>query len=131
MTNRETLTLALIGFGIWLSGAVTFRFGGALMFESGLPILLAVGVGVGLSVCMLLRSIMGWRKIDGSHALTAAVVMTLPGLLGDVAYILNFSALTGLKPETAGPFAAVLIFGTAMLLGYGLIVARRVSPSVG
>ena len=124
MTNRETLILALIGFSIWLSGAVTFRFGGALMFESGLPILMASGGGVGLSVCLLLRSIMGWRKIAASQALTAAVVMTLPGLFGDVAYILNFSALTGLKPETAGPFAAVLIFGTAVLLGYGLLVTR-------
>ena len=67
---------------------------------------------------------MGWRKIPASQALTSAVVMTLPGLFGDVAYILNFGALTGLKPDTAGPFAAVLIFGTAVLLGYGLMVER-------
>ena len=47
--------------------------------------------------------------------------MTLPGLLGDVAYILNFSRITGLRPTTAGPFAAVLIFGTAVLLAYALV----------
>jgi hypothetical protein len=43
-----------------------------------------------------------------------------------VAYILNFSLLTGLRPETAGPFAAVLIFGTAVLLAYALWLARTV-----
>ena len=120
MTLRETAILGLLGFGIWLSGAVMFRLGGAFLFENGWPILAASAVGIAFSVCLLLSSIMSWRKAPASQSVTVAVVMTLPGLAGDVAYILNFSRITGLQPATAGPFAAVLIFGTAVLFAYAL-----------
>lgn len=124
MTTRENTLLALLGFGIWLSGAVMFRFGGALMFESGPAILAASGVGIALSVCLLLKTTMDWRKIALSQSVQVAVVMTLPGLFGDVAYVLAFNRITGLKPETAGPYAAVVIFGTAALYLYALLRAR-------
>lgn len=124
MTRRETLILGLLGFGVWLNGAVMFRFGGTMMFESG-PLALGLsGLAIGLSVCVLLRSIMSWRKVAQADAVTAAVILILPGLFGDVAYVLNFSAITGLQATTAGPFAAVLVFGTAVLLGYALWLAR-------
>ena len=124
MTRKDLIILGLLGFGIWLNGAVMFRFGGAMMFESG-PLALILSAGaIAVAVCLLLRSIMGWRKIAAADAVTAAVILTLPGLFGDVAYILNFSALTGLKPATAGPFAAVLILGTAVLLAYAVVLAR-------
>ena len=121
MSFREMSILGLLGFGIWLSGAVMFRLGGALLFENGLPILAATAVGIALSVCFLLSGVMSWRKAPTSQSVTVAVIMTLPGLLGDVAYILNFSRITGLQPTTAGPFAAVLIFGTAVLFAYALV----------
>jgi len=124
MTTRETTLLALLGFGIWLSGAVMFRFGGALMFESGPAILAASAAGIALSVCLLLKTTMDWRKLPLGQSVTVAVVMTLPGLFGDVAYILDFHQITGLKPETAGAYAAVVIFGTAALYLYALIRAR-------
>ena len=124
MTRRETLILGLLGFGVWLNGAIMFRFGGKMMFESG-PLALGLsGLAIGLSVCILLRSIMSWRKVATADAVTAAVILILPGLFGDVAYILNFSAITGLQTTTAGPFAAVLVFGTAVLLAYALVLAR-------
>ena len=124
MTTKEMTTLSLLGFGIWLSGAVMFRFGGGLMFENGPWVLALSGAGIALSVCILLASIMGWRKTPSSQAVTVAVVMSLPGLFGDVAYILGFHAITGLQPATAGPYAAVVIFGTAALLAYALARAR-------
>jgi hypothetical protein len=62
MTTKEMTILGLMGFGIWLSGAVTFRFGGALLFEKGPWVLLASALGIALTVCLLLRSIMDWRK---------------------------------------------------------------------
>jgi hypothetical protein len=124
MTTKEMTTLSLLGFGIWLSGAVMFRFGGALMFENGPWVLAASGVGIAFSVCLLLSSIMGWRKTPADQAVTAAVVMTLPGLFGDVAYVLGFHRITGLGAATAGPYAAVVIFGTAVLFAYALFLAR-------
>jgi len=125
MSRKETLILGALGFGIWLNGAVMYRFGGAMMFESGPLALLISALAIGLAVCLLLKSVMGWRKISEDQAVTVATIMILPGLFGDVVYILNFSALSGLRPETAGPFAAVLLFGTAALMAYALVLARK------
>lgn len=124
MSRREATIYALIGFGVWLSGAVMFRLGGALIFESGPWILLASALGIAASVCFLLKATMDWRKAAPADAVTIAVVMGLPGLLGDVVYILAFHEITGLSPLTAGPYAALIIFGNAALLGFALWRAR-------
>ncbi len=125
MTAKETTLLGLMGFGIWLSGAVGFRLGGTLLFESGPLVLALVAVGMGASVCLLLKATMDWRKVPVAQSASVALIMTLGGLFGDVAYILDFSQITGLKPTTAGPFAAVLIFATAVLYLYALVRAAR------
>jgi hypothetical protein len=108
---------AVIGLIVWLIGAVMFRFGGHLMFESGTTVFLLCVIGVAVSVCVLLRATMNWRKALPSDAVTIAVAMALPGLFGDVGYILAFPSLTGLPAATAGPFAA--------LFAYALIRAGR------
>jgi len=124
MTSRESAILALLGFGIWLSGAAAFRFGGHLMLESG-PVGVAISAAaIALSVCLLLRATMDWRKIPAAQSVAVAVVMTLPGLFGDVVYVLGFVPITGLQPLTATAYAAVILFGTAMLYAYALIRAR-------
>jgi Family of unknown function (DUF5367) len=125
MTTKETILLGLMGFGIWLSGAVGFRLGGALLFENGPLALAVVALSMAVSVCLLLKATMDWRKVPIAQSAAVALVMTLGGLFGDVAYIANFSAITGLKAATAGPFAAVLIFATAALYAYALIRAAR------
>ena len=127
MSRHEMTVLGLIGFGIWLSGAVMFRFGGALMFENGPIWLVGSALGVAVSVCLLLKTVMDWRKLPAAQSVPVAVVMILPGLFGDVAYILNFRAITGLQPLTAAPYAAAMIFGTAVLLAYALWRAGRIA----
>lgn len=125
MTRREGILFALVGFGVWLSGAVMFRFGGALLFENGPWVLAASALGIAASVCLLLKATMDWRKAPTADSVRVAVVMALPGLFGDVGYILAFPQLTGLAPTTAGPFAAVILLGNAALLTYALVRASR------
>ena len=120
MKTAELWKFASIGFFIWLFGAVTFRFGGHLMFESG-PLIVAVSaLSIALSVCVLLSTVMNWRRAPPAQSLVVAVVMALPGLFGDVAYIFAFGPITGLKPATAGTFAATVILGNAALLSFAL-----------
>lgn len=125
MSGRDLGLLSLIGFAIWLSGAVMFRVGGHLMFESGPVWLTATTVGVAISVCLLMKAIMDWRKLRPAQSVTAAVALGLPGLFGDVLLILNLTALTGLRPETAGPVAATVIFGNGAMLAYALWRTQR------
>jgi hypothetical protein len=124
MTSRETAIYALAGFGVWLSGAVSFRLGGRFLFENG-PVVLALStIAIAAAVCFVLRSAMNWRKAPRAQAVEVAVVMITPGLFGETARLLTFPWATGLHPETAAPFAAVMIFSTAALLVYALVVAR-------
>lgn len=125
MTTKEMTILGLLGFGVWLSGAVTFKFGSAAMFENGPWVLAASAVAIALAVCLVLRSVMDWRKAPITQSVTVAAVMTLSGLFGDVAYILAFHQITGLAQTTAGSYAAVVIFGTAVLFAYALIRQTR------
>jgi hypothetical protein len=128
MTARETALYAFIGFLVWLSGGVLFKFSGALLFENGPLVLAAAALGIAVSVCFLLKATMDWRKAPAVEAVTIAVVMALPGLFGDVAYVLAFAQITGLQPVTAGPYAALIIFGNACLLAYALVRARQARP---
>jgi hypothetical protein len=121
LTRHQAITFATVGFSIWLSGAVMFRFGGRLMFESGPWMVLLSAVGVAISVCLLLNAVMAWQGAVSIQALPVAVIMALPGLFGDVVYILCFHAISGLRPLAVTPFAAVVIFGNATLLTYALV----------
>ncbi|MBL8772920.1 MAG: DUF5367 family protein [Phenylobacterium sp.] len=125
MDRRELGVLALLGFGVWLGGAVTFRLGGAVLFENGPLVLAAAAVSVAITVCLLLRSIMNWRGTPPRHAVTAAVATALPGLFGAVAYTLAFAPITGLSPVNAGPYAALILFGNAAMLMYAVVVQLR------
>jgi hypothetical protein len=125
MTIRETLIYAGLGFGVWLSGAFSFRLGGRFLFENGPVVLAACGIAIAVAVCVVLRTVMGWRKAPPGQAVEIAVVMITPGLFGEVVRLLTFGWATGLHPETAGRFAAAMIFGTAVLLVYAVAVARR------
>jgi hypothetical protein len=125
MTPRETAIYALAGFGVWLSGAFSFRLGGRFLFENG-PLALALStVAIAGAVCFVLRSAMSWCKAPASQAVEIAVVMITPGLFGETVRLSVFGWATGLHVETAGPFAAVMIFNTAVLLVYSVSIARR------
>ncbi len=115
---------ALLGFGVWLSGAVMFRLGGHLMFESGVWAIAISAVAIAASVCLLLNATMAWRGANAAQAVTVAVVMALPGLFGDAVYILAFPIVTGLRPLTVAPYAAVIVFGNAALLAFALLRAE-------
>ena len=125
MSIRETAIYALAGFSVWLSGAFTFRLGGRFLFENGPLVLVLSTAAIAATVCFVLRAAMNWRKAAPSRAVEIAVVMITPGLFGEVARLSVFGWATGLHAQTAAPFAAVMIFSTAVLLVYAVVVARR------
>jgi hypothetical protein len=129
MSNREFAIFALMGFGVWLSGAFTFRLGGHFLFENGPLVLVLSTLSIAGTVCFVLTSAMNWRKAPAARAVEIAVVMITPGLFGEVVRLAAFGWATGLRPQTAAPFAAVMIFSTAVLLVYAVWVARRAEGS--
>jgi hypothetical protein len=120
LRDRDILIYAAIGFSVWLNGALTFWLGGQGLFESGPAVSLLVAVAIAISVCLIYRSTMRWRKTDITQAVPAAVAMLLPGLFGEVVRQLVFPWATGLKPAAQPAFVATILFGNAVLLAYAL-----------
>jgi hypothetical protein len=125
MTTREAAILGLIGFSIWVSGAIGFRFGSALLFESGSLWLVVVAVVVSATVCWLLKAIMDWRKLPPSLSAQVAVALAWPALLADALYAANYATVTGRDQAVAGNFAAVIMAGNAALIAYAMVRAIR------
>ncbi len=128
MSRRDTMIYALLGLGVWLNGAITFRLGGRILFENGPLVAAAATVGIAIAVCLVFRGTMAWRKATRADALGVAVTMALPGLLGEAARQLAFTWATGLKPQTQPVFAAAIFFGNSALLTYALWRARGAKP---
>jgi hypothetical protein len=113
MSRRDAVIYAVAGLAIWLNGAVSFRLGGRILFDNG-PL---------VTVIVAFRATMAWRKGRASDAVTIAVLMALPGLFGETARQIVFPWATGLPVTHAPAFAAVIVFGNAVLLSYALVVA--------
>jgi hypothetical protein len=125
MRHRDAILLALLGFSVWLSGALEFRYVGPFLFERGPWIAALSAVFIAVAVCLIFRTAMGWFKAPRREAVRVAVLMGLPGLFGEAARQLVFGWATGLQPQTQPLFAATLFFGNAALLAFALWTARR------
>lgn len=125
LSNRDLLVYAAIGLGVWLNGALTFRLGGRVLFDSGPLVCVVVGLVIAALVCAVFRATLAWRKGPPSQAVTVAVVMALPGLFAEAARQIVFPWATGLSIEIAPRFDAVIFFGNAVLLTYALVVSRQ------
>jgi hypothetical protein len=125
LSGKDVLFYSGIGFSVWLSGALEFRFGGRALFESGPLISVLSALFVAAAVCWIFRTTMRWGKARESQAVTVAVVMALPGLFGEAGRQLLFTWATGLQAKTEPAFAATLFFGNAVLLVYAVIRQQR------
>jgi len=125
LTNRDMLVYGAIGFGVWLSGALEFYYGGPYLFQSGPLVTAASAAFIAIAVCLIFRSTMRWRGTAHREGVTVAVLMGLPGLFGEAVRQLFFTRLTGLLPQTQPAFAATLFLGNAVLLTYAVWYARR------
>ena len=128
LSGRDITIYAAIGLGVWLNGALTFRLGGAFLFESGPAVTGMVAIFISVAVCLIFRSTMRWRGTRESEALTVAVIMLLPGLFGEAARQSVFSWATGLDIRAEPRFAAIMFLGNAVLIAYALarhLRARR------
>lgn len=119
-SNRDAWIYGAIGFSVWLSGAFNFWLGGKWLFESGPWIMALTAVVIAVLVCLIFRSTLRWRGTVETECLSVAVAMLLPGLFGEALRQVFFHFATGLRPDTQPGFAASIIFGNAVLLGYAL-----------
>lgn len=118
MKTKTRLSLFLVGLVIWAAATLVFRIAGSYFFEgSVLGYWLNVVVTGGLYSVLAIGLMKGYG-IKQTDWLQGAVCIALPGMLGEIPVLADFSSLmSNMQPETAGRYAAFLFGGYVSLVG--------------
>lgn len=129
MKGHDSIFLLLFGFAFWLAGTVYYAFRGQVILEATsriywinfilTPILSAI-------VCIL---ILRARHIPQADWASAALLIALPGLVGEAVVLAQFSSLMPrLQPASGGKYAAFLFAAYALVLGTAEVVSLKAVP---
>lgn len=70
---------------------------------------------------------MKWLQIEPKNWLQGAICLALPGMLGEIPILFDFShVMSDMQPETAGRYAAFLFSGYAAIISVAWFVAIKV-----
>jgi hypothetical protein len=130
MKTRDIATLLVLGVLLWLMGTAYYEFRGVAIFETTrlqywLNFILVPVLTVG-AVVRVLRA----RHIPPQSWAVAALLLALPGMLGEALVLSNFPAMMPrLRVATAGRYGGFLFLLYALVLAaalsVSLIAARR------
>jgi hypothetical protein len=126
MKGHDSLFLLLFGFALWLAGTIYYELRGPVILETTSriywinfilsPILSSI-------VCIL---ILRGRHIPQSAWGSAALLLALPGMIGEAVLLANFSSLMPrLQPASGGKYAAFLFAAYALFLGIAEMVSLK------
>ena len=126
MKVHDTAVLLLFGLLFWFAGTLWYEVRGPLVFETTSLrywINFVVTPIVTVLACVL---ILRWRHIAASAWAAAALLIALPGMLGEAVLLSNFATfMPRMQPASAGRYAAFLFAAYALLLGVAEIVTLR------
>ena len=128
MNTKTRFGLFLFGLVIWAVATLVFRIAGSYFFEGsvlGYWLNVVVTGGLYAALAIGLMKGCGIQQIDW---LQGAVCLALPGMLGEIPVLADFSSLmSNMQPETAGRYAAFLFGGYASLVGSTWLLSTRAS----
>ena len=126
MRGHESIFLLLFGFALWLAGTIYYELRGPAILETTsriywinfilAPIFSAI-------VCIL---ILRTRHIPQSAWASAALLLALPGMIGEAVLLAQFATLMPrLQPASGGKYAAFLFAAYALFLGIAELVSLK------
>lgn len=128
MNTKDRIGFFLFGCVIWLVGTLVYRMAGSYFFEGS-----AAGYWLNVIVTGMLYAagslgLMKWRRIEQKDWLQGAICIALPGMLGEIPILADFSGLmSNMQPETAGRYAAFLFGGYSSLIGFAWLMSTKAS----
>ena len=118
MNAKARFGLFFVGFAIWATATLVFRVSGSFFFEGSMLGYWLNVVATGALYAALAIGLMKWCGIQQVDWLQGAVCIALPGMLGEIPVLADFSSLmSNMQPETAGRYAAFLFGGYVSLVG--------------
>jgi hypothetical protein len=115
---RDSVLLLAFGIVFWIAGTIWYEMRGARVFETtGLRygVNLAVTPIITAAVCI---AILRGLRIPGSAWASAALLIAIPGMVGEAVLLSRFAALMpGMQPASAGKYGGFLFATYALFLG--------------
>ena len=126
MRPFDKMLFLLFGLVFWVIGTIWYELKGPHVFEGTnqrywinfvlTPILTA-------AICVV---ILKWRHIPAAQWASAALLIALPGMIGEAALLSNFARfMPRMRPETAGRYGAFLFASYALFLAIVEIITLR------
>lgn len=128
MKTMDKLLFGLFGLAFWVVGTLGYELRGPQVFEASTQrfwLNFVVTPIVTAAICIL---ILRRRKIPAAEWTSAALLIALPGMVGEAALLSNFARfMPRMHPETAGRYGAFLFASYAVFLTIAEIVTIRAS----
>lgn len=126
MKTQDIALLLAFGIVFWIAGTIWYEMRGPLVFETTsarywINFVLTPVVTAGVCVLML-----RWRHIPGARWASAALLIAIPGMIGEAVLLSRFSDLMPrMQAASAGKYGGFLFATYALVLGIAEVVALR------
>jgi Family of unknown function (DUF5367) len=132
MNTKDRVGFVLLGFVVWAAATSVYRMTGSYFFEGSAAGYWLNVIITGILYAAVSLGLMKWRKIKQKDWLQGAICIALPGMLGEVPILADFSGLmSNMQPETAGRYAAFLFGGYSSLIGVSWLMSAKASSQSG
>ena len=126
MKTQDIALLLAFGIVFWIAGTIWYEMRGSLVFETTsarywINFVLTPVVTAGVCVLML-----RWRHIPGARWASAALLIAIPGMIGEAVLLSRFSDLMPrMQAASAGKYGGFLFATYALVLGIAELVSLR------
>ncbi|HEY1744671.1 MAG TPA: DUF5367 family protein [Granulicella sp.] len=129
MKRQDIVLLLVLGFVIWLVGTIYYAFRGAEILETSRVRYLSAFALSSIVSGLLCIGILRWRQIAPANWTTAALLLALPGMAGEVIVLSNLSIfMPKLHASSGGKYGAFLFAAYALVLAVAEVVTLRATP---
>ena len=126
MKTQDIALFLVFGIVFWVAGTIWYEMRGPLVFETTgvrywTNFVLTPPVTMGVCILML-----RWRNIPNSEWASAALLIAIPGMIGEAVLLSRFSVLMPkMQAASAGRYGGFLFATYALVLGIAEVVSIR------
>jgi hypothetical protein len=129
MKRQDIAPLLVLGFVIWLLGTIYYAYRGPAILETTRMRYWSAFALSSILSGLLSIGILRWRQIALSNWTTAVLLLTLPGMVGEVIVLSNLSTfMPKVQAASGGKYGAFLFAAYALVLAVAEVVTLRATP---
>jgi hypothetical protein len=129
MKRNDVALMFVLGFAIWLAGTIYYAYRGPAILETTRIRYWGAFAVSSILSGVLCIGILRWRHIAPANWASGALLLVLPGMVGEVIALSNLSTfIPNLHATSAGKYGAFLFASYALVLAIGEAVTLRATP---